>query len=226
MKSVIPSLQRVGTFSSGLVRPVTACRRSQLAILVRDASSSMGGEKARDADAASRALAAELAGPANQGAFTIAVIDFASSVSRIQAPEAAETLVGHLAALEASGSTNVAAALSEAERIVRGAPTEFASTRPVVLLFSDGQPNCGGDARPVAAGLKAVADIVTVAFGSDADEAFLREIASSPAHAYRCRDGRELRKFFAAVGATLSRSIAAGVPAAGPLASLTKRGLP
>ena len=64
--------------------------------------------------------------------------------------------------------------------------------------------------------------MVTVAFGSDADEAFLREIASSPAHAYRCRDGRELRKFFAAVGATLTHSIAAGVPAAGPLASITR----
>ena len=222
MKSIIPSLQRVGTFSSGLVRPVTACRRSQLAILVRDASSSMAGEKAREADDASRALAAELAAPANRGVFTIAVIDFASSVGRIQPPEAAEALVGHLAALEASGSTNVADALSEAERIVRGAPPEFASTRPVVLLFSDGRPNCGGDARSVAASLKAVADIVTVAFGSDADEAFLREIATSPSHAYRCRDGRELRKFFVAFGSTLSRSIAAGVPAAGPLASLTR----
>ena len=192
----------------------------QLAILVRDASSSMAGEKAKDADAASRALAGELASPANRGAFTAAVIDFASSVSRIQPPEPAESLVGHLAALEASGSTNVADALAEAERIVRGAPAEFASTRPVVLLFSDGRPNCGGDARAVAANLKAVADVVTVAFGSDADEAFLRDIATSPAHAYRCRDGRELRRFFVAFGSTLSRSIAAGVPATGPLGTL------
>lgn len=222
MKSLIPSLQKVGTFSSGLVRPVTVCRKSQLAILVRDASSSMAGEKAQEADAASRALATELAAPANRGVFTIAVIDFASSVSRIQPPEAADTLVGHLAPLEASGSTNVADALAEAERIVRGAPAEFAGTRPVVLLFSDGRPNCGGDARAVATKLKAVADVVTAAFGSDADEAFLREIASSPSHAYRCLDGRELRRFFAAVGSTLSRSIAAGVPAAGPLASITK----
>ncbi|MCL4808609.1 MAG: hypothetical protein KJ062_12610, partial [Thermoanaerobaculia bacterium] len=72
------------------------------------------------------------------------------------------------------------------------------------------------------ASLKAVADVVTVAFGSDADETFLREIASSPAHAYRCRDGRELRKFFAAVGATLTRSVAAGVPAAGPLGTIAR----
>jgi len=222
VKSVIPTLQRVRTFSSGLVRPVTACGRQQLAILVRDASSSMSGEKAREADAASRALATELAAPANRGVFTIAVIDFSTSVSNVQPPEAADTLVGHLAPLTASGSTNVADALSEAERIARSAPSDLAASRPVVLLFSDGRPNCGGDARSVAASLKAVADVVTVAFGSDADEAFLREIASSPAHAYRCRDGRELRKFFAAVGATLTRSIAAGVPAAGPLGTITR----
>jgi uncharacterized protein YegL len=222
VKSVIPTLQRVGTFSSGLARPATACGRQQLAILVRDASSSMSGEKAREADAASRTLAAELAAPASGGAFTIAVIDFSTSVSNVQPPEAANTLVGHLAPLTASGSTNVADALSEAERIARNAPADLAASRPVVLLFSDGRPNCGGDARTVAASLRSVADVVTVAFGSDADEAFLREIASSPAHAYRCRDGRELRKFFAAVGATLTRSIAAGVPAAGPLGTIAR----
>ena len=76
MKSVIPTLQRVATFSTGLARPATACGRQQLAILVRDASSSMSGEKAREADAASRALAAELAAPARRGAFTIPGIGF------------------------------------------------------------------------------------------------------------------------------------------------------
>ena len=219
MKSVIPSLQRVGTFSSGLVRPVSL-RREQLAILLRDASSSMGGDKAREADAASRALVSVLASPTNGGAFTVAVIDCSSSAALVCPPKRADQLADNLPALAASGSTNVAAALSEAERIVRGAPKEVATTRPVVLLFSDGQPNCGGDARGVANGLKTVADVVTVAFGSDADESFLREIATSPSHSYRCRDGRELRKFFAAVGATMSQSMAAGIPAAGALGTL------
>lgn len=219
MKSLIPSLQRVGTFSSGLVRPISL-QRQQLAVLVRDASSSMAGEKARAADGALRALATELANPGNRGAFTIAVIDFSSSAKLVHPPEAAETIVPHLIPLSASGMTNVAAALTEAENVVRSAPKQFASTRPVVLLFSDGRPNCGGDARAVAAGLTSIADIVTVAFGSDADEEFLRAIATSPSHFYRCRDGRDLRKFFTAVGATLSQSIASGVPAAGPLGTL------
>lgn len=220
MKRAIPSLQKVGTFSSGLVRPVSVAPRAQLTVLVRDASSSMAGEKAADADAASRALVSDLAEPGNRGAFTVGVVDFASTVSRVQPPEAAETLVTHMAPLDASGSTNVAAALDQAGAIIRTAPAELAAARPVVLLFSDGRPNCGGDARLAAATLKENADVVTVAFGGDADEAFLREIATSPAHAYRCRDGRELRKLFRAVGATLSRSITAGVPATGALGTL------
>lgn len=219
MKTVIPTLQRVGTFSSGLVRPVSL-RREQLAILLRDSSSSMGGDKAREADAASRALVSELASPANRGAFTIAVVDFSSSAAIVCPPEPADRLATHIPPLSASGSTNVTAALGEADRIVRSAPKELGTTRPVVLLFSDGRPNCGGDARTVASSLKSVADVVTVAFGSDADEDFLREIATSPSHSYRCRDGRDLRKFFAAIGATLSQSIASGVPAAGPLGTL------
>jgi len=223
MKTVIPSLQRVGTFSSGLVRPVSL-RREQLAILVRDSSTSMNGAKASEADAASRALAAELARPENHGAFTIAVVDFASGVRLVHPPETADTLAPRMAPITAGGSTNIADALAEATRIVRTAPKELAATRPVVLLFSDGRPNVGGDSRAAATELKALGDVVTVAFGTDADEALLRDIATSPAHAYRCRDGKELRKFFAAVGSTLSRSIAAGVPAAGALGTIGASG--
>ncbi len=221
MKGRIPFSQRPGTLSSGLVRPVSL-RREQLAILTRDASSSMGGEKAKDADAASRALVAELASAENHGAFTICVIDFASEARIANGPEAADRVITHIRELTAGGTTNVAAALAEAEKVARTAPAELTTTRPVVLLFSDGRPNCGGDAKAVARSLKAIADVVTVAFGSDADEAFLREIATSPSHCYRCRDGRELRKFFQAVGATLSRSIVAGVPATGALGTLAQ----
>jgi uncharacterized protein YegL len=223
MKTVKPSLQRVGTFCGALSRPVSI-RHEQLAILVRDSSSSMNGEKAVEADAASRALAAELAAPANRGAFTISVIDFSSTARLVHPPEAADALVARLAPISAGGSTNIADALGEAARVVRSAPKPLVALRPVVLLFSDGRPNSGGDARAVARDLKAVADVVTVAFGSDADEAFLRDVASSPAHAYRCRDGRDLRNFFTSVGSTMSRSIAAGVSVTGPLGTLNQGG--
>jgi len=58
-----------------------------------------------------------------------------------------------------------------------------------------------------------VADLVTVAFGAEADERLLRDLATSSQHFYRCRKGRELRTFLAAVGATLSGTLTQGVNA-------------
>jgi uncharacterized protein YegL len=81
--------------------------------------------------------------------------------------------------------------------------------RPVVLIFTDGCHNTGPGPKDVADRLKQKADFVTVAFGSDADEALLRSLASTPQHFYRCANGRELRQFLAAVGATMTATMAA-----------------
>ncbi len=213
----IPTLQRPGSFASGLSRPA-GLRREQLAVLVRDASSSMAGQKAADADGASRALVEELARPENRGGFSVAVIDFNSSVAVAHAVEKADALTGHLSQLKPGGGTNIAGALAEAAKLVRSAAPALTALRPVALLFSDGLP--AGDPRAAAADLRTVADVVTVAFGSDADQALLRELATSPEHAYRCTDGRELRRFFAAVGATLSMSLASGAAATGALGTI------
>lgn len=213
----IPTLQRAGTFTSGLVRPA-GLRREQLAVLVRDASTSMSGQKAADADAASRALVEELARPENRGGFSIAVVDFNTSAAVKHAVDKAEALADRLARLSPGGGTNIATALAEAAKVVRGAAPALTAIRPVALLFSDGRPS--SDPRAAAADLRTVADVVTVAFGSDADEALLRELATSPEHAYRCADGRELRRFFASVGATLSMSLASGARATGALGTI------
>jgi len=216
---------RLVTVRSGLTRPGwTKQQKVQIALLARDASSSMAGEKARDAEAASSGLVAALAAPENRDAFSVGVIDFASDV-RIAAPiTKARDLVNAMPALGASGHTNITGALVEAKRLL-GANAAMAggglpSVRPVVLLFSDGQHNVGDTPHAAAAALKAEADVVTVAFGSDADETLLIAIATSPNHFYRCRDGKELRKFFAAVGGTLSRSLANGVNAGAALATI------
>jgi hypothetical protein len=83
----------------------------------------------------------------------------------------------------------------------------------VTIFFSDGQHNTGPGPKDVADQLKLKADLVTVAFGSDADEALLRSLASTPQHFYRCANGRELRQFLAAVGATMTATMAAGTNA-------------
>jgi hypothetical protein len=91
------------------------------------------------------------------------------------------------------------------------------------MLYSDGGHNTGPHPRTIGAQLKAIADVVTIAFGSDADEALLLELATSPQHFYRCRSGKELRCFLAAVGATISGTLSAGVNATNALSQIRQQ---
>jgi hypothetical protein len=95
--------------------------------------------------------------------------------------------------------------------------------RPVVLCYSDGGHNTGAHPRAVADQIKQIADLVTIAFGSDADEALLTELASSSQHFYRCNNGKELRCFLAAVGATISGTLSAGVNATNALSQMKQK---
>jgi uncharacterized protein YegL len=184
----------------------------------------MDGQKAADASAASQDLVNELARPVNKDGFSVAVVDFATTSKVVNPLEKATTLDGKLAPLQPGGTTNITAGLQDALDILTAAESKVEEgvtyLRPVVILFSDGQHNEGEDPRGVARRLKDKADLVTIAFGSDADEAALRALASSPQHFYRCANGRELRSFLAAVGATLTATIGAGVNASASLANV------
>ena len=109
--------------------------------------------------------------------------------------------------------TNIACGLEAAESIIdQRRNTESREVDPCVLVFSDGQHNTGPRPEPVADRLKGNnVTVVTIAYGNDADEELLRRLASSPQHCFRCKDGKELRAFFAAVGATLSASVPRGI---------------
>src|SRR6185503_17328175 len=85
--------------------------------------------------------------------------------------------------------------------------------KPVVIAFTDGGHNQGPAPHDAANRLKTIADLVTVAFGDAADEALMGALATSTQHFYRCSNGRELRKFLAAVGATMTATMAAGANA-------------
>jgi len=76
-----------------------------------------------------------------------------------------------------------------------------------VLCFTDGQHNVGPSPLSVGANVKAIADLVTVAFGSDADEKLLKELATTSQYFYRCKSGKELRAFLSAVGRAMSTSM-------------------
>lgn len=207
--------------NAGLRRPDWICRNChQHVILVRDASSSMAGEKSKAASAASTDLVAELALPANKDGFHVSVIDFSSSAKVAHTKCAATALTSSLHRLDGGpfgGNTNITAALKLATDLVdfdqHSTTPGVRWLRPAVLLFSDGQHNVGAGPEAVADELKKKADVVTIAFGSDAAESELRRLATSPQHFYRCTSGAELRKFLAAVGATISASLAAGTNA-------------
>ena len=96
--------------------------------------------------------------------------------------------------------------------------------KSIALLLSDGCSNCGGDPEGVATALKTKADVIAIAFGADADLPRLERLATTPAHALRCANGGELRRFFATVGATMSRSLQGGGDAAALLGNGVLRG--
>ena len=206
--------------SGGLRRPNWICRNvKQNVVFVRDKSGSMSGQKAKDASAASLDLVTELAEPANKDGFYVGVVDFGRGATVVHNLDKATTLNGRVSTLSATdGCTNITAGLAEAltvlEKAAKNNNQEGVSfLRPVVIVFTDGCHNEGPDPHNVANRLKGVADLVTVAFGSDADEKLMRSLATSPQHFYRCSTGRELRSFLAAVGATMTATMAAGTNA-------------
>lgn len=207
-----PATGQMSIPRSGLSRPLWLTRENkQLAVLVRDCSGSMSGPKATEATAASQGLVNELAQPANRDGFEVAVVNFESNARLEHDVTLATALRDHVKPVYGGGGTNMATGLAIADEVLSRAQFKAETyLRSVVVAFSDGQ-TCGKDeTRSIATKLKKSADLVTVAFGEDADEAFLREIATSPEHFYRCSDGKSLRAFFAAVGATMCVSLQKG----------------
>jgi uncharacterized protein YegL len=214
--------------SSGLRRPTWICRNvRQNVVLVRDKSGSMSGQKAKDASAATLNLVAELAQPVNKDGFQVAVVDFSKGSNVVHNLEKATTLAGKVTPLAVGlfgGSTNITAGLEDAltmvERPESPSQERVSYLRPVVIVFTDGGHNEGPSPHDVANRLKQKADLVTVAFGGDADEDLMRALASTPQHCYRCSTGRDLRAFLATVGATMTATMAAGTNATKALTTI------
>ncbi len=199
----------------------------QHVVIVRDASGSMAGTKARQATEACRDLVVEIAKPHNKDGFVVSVVDFAERAGAIHEVVPATRLVSGLQPIRTAGRfggcTNVTAGLEAAEALLpRTCPevAERAAIRPVVVLFSDGHHNTGPKPETVAPRVCKAADVITVAIGSGADKDMLRRIASSDQHAYEVADTQGLRKLLAAVGSTLSQSFTAGTPSGPALGTL------
>jgi uncharacterized protein YegL len=131
----------------------------------------------------------------------IGVVSFATSASLDIAPTAdANAVKAQIAALAASGNTDIAGGLNLAA----------GQSQDVVILFTDGQPNIGPDpvgaATTAATNLKnAGAEIFSIGLGSY-NLALLQAIASTPAstHVYTTPDSSDLSTIFAALGAAIT----------------------
>ena len=209
--------QRQRIVTSGFYRPTCVCRNVKQRVgLARDSSGSMNkGNKAPDATEACRGFLAELANPINKDGFPVLVVDF-NHGARVAAPLAtAGEVLQHLPPIAPGGATDISGALGLMRAELEQAPDDSSGTisylRPVCILFSDGCHNTRPDPRDEAARLKAIAELVTVAFGADADEALLRELASTPQQYTRCANGQELRLYLAIAGITLTQTRMASV---------------
>jgi uncharacterized protein YegL len=192
-------------------------KKEQVIVLVADDSGSMSGEKAKAANRAMKELLQEVSAGDNRDSFRAGAVTFSGSAKIVNKLQKATDLMNNLNPISPGGGTNIRAALEKAAELLApvqaGHSNPLYSIRPVVFLFSDGRSNVGGCPRAAARKLKEKADLITIAFGKDADEKLLEELASSPQCFYRCSNGAELQMFLARAGMTIRHSQMAGMSA-------------
>ena len=114
-------------------------------------------------------------------------------------------------ALVASGNTNIADAILAAQAELVSARHRPGS-RPVIILFSDGAPNRGGDPLAAAAGAKAAGTrIFTIGLGADLDPDLMRSIASAPGDAFLAPSSGDLAAIYERIAGVISGAPATNI---------------
>ena len=155
---------------------VAGSRHATDLMVVLDESGSMGGQKIEDARAAARGLLA-LLGPEDR----FALVSFDSD-AQVRIPlgwataEAREGWLTSIAAIEASGSTQMQAGLALGTEQLRVEPGRAART----ILISDGQPDTRDGLDTQARGFAhREVPLTTVGIGADYDERLLASLADA-----------------------------------------------
>lgn len=223
-KSKKPFVSKAELLSRSVQAPTIGTSRNFPVLIALDDSGSMAGQPFTDAQSATVELGHELAKPENLDAFRVALMLF-EGVARTAVPFTPASAFQVPGGLAATGpGTDFTVALNHAKSLLEpmGA-AESNPERPTLVFLTDGQHVASSDPVPVANELKAIANVVCIAFGPGADLGFLALLASSPSCVTRATTGSELRTHFAAIGRTLSKSRRAGVSlaasAADPFAS-------
>lgn len=181
--------------------------------LLADNSGSMSDHgKAAEAQASCEDLFRACADPATRDAVRVAVVEFASSSNLLKSLTAPSGLIGVPLIHGSGGGTHLSGAL----RIVLNQMGSYQPRpgrkplKPFVVIFSDGMIHDAPEALALARDVKAKAYVLTVGFGPDADEANLRELATTPQH-YARADLGQLRHVLDGIGRAVSRYSVAGV---------------
>ncbi len=216
--------QQTFNYTAGVHRPtLSSIKPIQALVIVGDNSPSMLQEnKAEQAYAAITELIALLADPVNQDGFLASVVYF-SRQAKLQHPisltsKLAGKVKGFSQKLYEVGYTNITHGIEVATEVVNGFNANPPVSGghylpPVTILFSDGMHNVGNGPQQAAAELKQASTLVTVGFGSDADQCLLKELASSEQHFRHCAQGSDLRDYFFEIGTLLRKTRVAGIDA-------------
>lgn len=178
-------------------------------VLTIDRSGSMYGSKILSAKAAAIGFVVNLEGPRSR----IGVTTFSTAAERVQGlSEDRGLAIQGIAAVAASGSTNLVAGLAEARRSFADAASRPLS-RKVLVFLSDGRhatgtPSLDDLSDEIAAARAAHIDIYSIGLGADADRETLRRMAADPSQFYYAPEADELAEIYAQI---------AGRIGAGPL---------
>lgn len=201
----------------------SACKQLVLATL--DCSGSMAGDNIKEVnDSVQEVLINDLAQSQNKDGYFLSIIGFDSYATLIHAGVPARELANSFKQLQAGGGTNFNAAIQTCIDAVnqfnqvkdRG----YKYLRPVCFFLSDGHSSVNDD---LLVELKEICDVVSVAYGSDADVFTLQKIATSNEHFFRIESNKgQFRRFLAAVTKTLESSLERGEDATYQIANNVK----
>lgn len=178
-------------------------------VLLLDDSQSMEGEPSNDLNEALKEMIAELKmlSMGQKPYFKVSVVSFGSGYSNLLEAQS-ETNIDEddLANFSGkSGSTNAAAALDEAARILKANPGEETDFEPFVFFLSDGYPDNADLALKSGSEIKGLdlasgrPRIVTLGFG-DVDENFMKSLASNAELYKKLSSSADIRKLLPAIG--------------------------
>jgi hypothetical protein len=164
----------------GVGAPVERARPTLSVVLLLDASGSMKGEPIRQVCRSAQLLSEMLRAEDKLGVVTFSDRAIASAALAPMTPDAKRAIKRRLDAIEAEGRTNIEAAVLEGKRQF-GARAE--NERRIIVLLSDGKPNCGASSTPeleaLVATLRPDACLASLGFGPLHDADLLLSLARS-----------------------------------------------